>query len=1623
MNSLITHKSRFVLPALLLLLFLCVNSYGQFAGGSGTDADPWLISTPHHLNNIRDYLGAVNSDKYFKQINDIDLGVDPWNTGSGWEPIGSNNVLSFRGNYNGDYYTISNLTITREETNNVGLFGFTNDATIENLILQDVSVVGQNSVGAVIGYQSAGTIRFSSSTGTVTGRDNVGGLIGIVINNGHINTCFSRVNITGRLRVGGLTGSNFSGSVVRNCFATGNITGASGSIGGLIGRAQASLTVNSYSTGSVTTPSPYLGGLVGSENQATVTDSYWNRETSGLDNSSGGEGRTTEQMTYPYSDNTYRNWDFAAVWKSDTDYHSNDGYPYHLWTMSDVPAFLAAEAADNLVRLTWREPITSIPDSYNIYRDGELLNNVEDTAYNDEQVINYYRHYYYVTAVYGDEESDRSNTVFATPHPSPPYMGAGTEEAPYIVESAGQLAFMRNFPQAHFQQEGDIDLGVPPWNSGKGWLPIGYYVDYESSENVIFTGSYNGGGYAVTNLTINNRDSEYQGLFGYVQEAELSDINLRNVRIQGQRYVGGIAGYARDTIIDRCSVQGEIWSVSDYSGGLAGYSIGIGNYIRNSYSNVNIHGASYIGGLIGYSTTTTFSITDCYASGSVIGTANCIGGLVGYSWGEIRNSFATSFVATTDTVYIGGLVGRSDFGEAVFSYWDIQSSGQIISAGGTGLNTLQMLSRQSFLNYDFDEIWTIREGETYPYFIWQEEYEAHNIPGPYSLSAIPGSAIVRLNWEAPAAGEAVTYKVFRNDILLDSVDAPSTRYIDTTVLNYNQYTYYVAAVLAEERYTAPSNRVRVIPFTFAGGDGSLNDPYLVESAHQLHAVKSQLNSHFRQIADIDLGTPEWTSGSGWQPIGTTAVNSFNGSYDGGGYRIFNMTINDPGTDYQGLFGFVRTGKVRNLGVIDAKVTGRDYVGGLAGRISDGSVVENSYYYGDVTGTGIDIGGLVGTNIHSRISNCYSYGSVRANSHNVGGLVGWNEHSIIENSFSMSDVEVTPLTDFLSYDIGGLVGFNINNSLIRNCRAGGNVTAVLARRVGGLVGDNSLTEGELGSIISNSKATGNVIGDSWVGGLVGRNYSTPAATRLSEISESYSTGSVFSYSHNTGGLVGRNDNAVINRSFSKSTVSVENSNAPYNQGGLVGRNTIGGIINDCYATGRVIGYARVGGLVGDNFRDTGETVYITNSYATGRLTRVGQLPIGGLTARNLGGEVTDSYWDGNTTERTTSAAGEGRTTEQMTYPHDENTYSEWDFERIWIEDTFGNRNNGYPYLRWQKFVTNLSIRGDREVFIPFSGMNRYEYDFRIYCQEDYSMNGTTVIWQIDDDEGYENVANGYITINELGFLSVCQDASEGSFTITAISEEDEDVTARLNVSVSHTEISSNPKTAVNPYPQHRAEEVALTLSELIWSYQEDNAFKNPVGFRIYFGESEAFGDSFEWVDFIEGEEDYYTNISVKLNPLTTYYWMVVPTTQNPEDTNRYNRRRRASAEDRHSLLSVRNGDAENCPVWSFTTTDIDVSVEEKPLPLVTGLHRNYPNPFNPETIISFSLAEPSKVVIEVFNSRGQRVKSLMNEYKVAGKHTVVWNGTDNEGRNAASGVYFLRMRSDNYTGHNKMLLLK
>ena len=126
---------------------------------------------------------------------------------------------------------------------------------------------------------------------------------------------------------------------------------------------------------------------------------------------------------------------------------------------------------------------------------------------------------------------------------------------------------------------------------------------------------------------------------------------------------------------------------------------------------------------------------------------------------------------------------------------------------------------------------------------------------------------------------------------------------------------------------------------------------------------------------------------------------------------------------------------------------------------------------------------------------------------------------------------------------------------------------------------------------------------------------------------------------------------------------------------------------------------------------------------------------------------------------------------------------------------------------------------------------------------------------------------------------------------------------------------------------------------------------------------------------------------------------------------------------YKIVAVYNFDGESVPVEEEVKIDFVSDENVFIVPVVTELRGNYPNPFNPETVIEYSMATEGYVSIDVFNIRGQKIRTLVDGFVGVGKHSVVWNGKDDNGREVVSGIYLYVMIIGEYRDVQRMVLMK
>ncbi len=328
------HSILSILILISAAMLFCQNALAP-SEGDGSQANPYQIETMENLFWM--YCSEEHWDKNYIQIADIDATeTSSWFESSGWIPIGvyegyeEPDNLPFTGQYDGQDHTISGLSIDRPNDDYAGFFGYTLGAAIRNLELIDMNITGDRCVGGLVGILFTGsTMENCRVSGVVSGYDNVGCLVGWV-STSTITGCVAMGETICHNNGGGLAGFCLE-TTINNSYATGDVFG-NWYVGGFIGRMLNSQIAKIYSTGVVMGENS-AGGLFGYNSGSSVESSYWDVETSGVDVSSGGEGRTTEEMTYPHGSDTYLDWDFIDVWTADTKYNLNNGYPVLSYTV------------------------------------------------------------------------------------------------------------------------------------------------------------------------------------------------------------------------------------------------------------------------------------------------------------------------------------------------------------------------------------------------------------------------------------------------------------------------------------------------------------------------------------------------------------------------------------------------------------------------------------------------------------------------------------------------------------------------------------------------------------------------------------------------------------------------------------------------------------------------------------------------------------------------------------------------------------------------------------------------------------------------------------------------------------------------------------------------------------------------------------------------------------------------------------------------------------------------------------------------------------------------------------------------------------------------------------------
>ncbi|MFD0674410.1 S-layer homology domain-containing protein [Cohnella sp. GCM10027633] len=1057
-------------------------------------------------------------------------------------------------------------------------------SAISNSGVSGGSVTGKGTLGGLVGNSSRGTIESSYSSASVTGSGySLGGLVGFNGSSSTIRHSYATGNVamtaspsstpaptTYGLAIGGLVGTNAAlngmTTTISNSYATGEAKGLK-HVGGLVGRSSADANSNttisnSYATGraigterigglvgyndygkidksyaiGIVEGTDQTGGLVGGAINEQISSSYYDREKTGITVVSD-YSKSTEEMK---SFNTYAGWDLSNAWRMAEGI--NGGYPYlpaqalnavtslgqgagtTKATAATLPGHRLVVQVSSDGRATPRlgesVPATDVIDPY---VSGSDIGGVDATT---NKYVNLY-------------ETNAGNKVLKFAN----IMLTSADILTYTInELEGQTLSSLTVGYASGSQQAKT---ITVTRTGTGDLTnLSATVsgnDFLLTPTPLADTTLNAAT-PSTDLTVTAKDGLPVGTHTATVTVsadgmadETFEVTQVVVEPGAPALLTPIAGNARVTLqwdAVAAATGYEIFA-SATSGSYDDAVAAVGSNER-SYDVTGLsNGVTYY-----FTVKAMVDDTASAASNEVSATPKTVPGAPTDVTATAGSGQATvSFTAPSD-----------DGGSPITSY-TVKASPGNRTASGSG-SSIVVTGLSNGTAYTFTVIASNGEGDGPA--SEASSSVTHPIGVPVLETPVAGNKQITLQWDA--VDDVTGYRIYKSTvpgtygIPADTLSNAADRYVFTGLTNGISY-YFTIRAVNDGVEGAASAEVSAIPTrgpgapagTFAGGAGTDEDPYRIATAAQLNAVRDYAAYAYKLTADISLSG--YADGEGWLPIGDVD-SSFGGNMDGDGHAITGLTIHRPNADYVGLFGYVR-GKIANLKLDNVDIEGKDYVGGLAGYVKNGTI-SNS----DASGT------VVGLN-------------------DVGGLVGHVERGTIGNSYSAGSV--TGL-----YRVGGLAGYNVLGT-IGDCYSEGNVTGIAdSFYIGGLVGRNEgVLSGEQGTII-NSYATGNAAGDNQVGGLVGQNH---AAT----IQASYATGEVAAIWY-AGGLAGMNQYGIIRDSYTKSRVTVQEGIL----GGFTGYQA-GTTVNRNYAAGSVTGGTTdrggfagsyVGAIPGSNYYDQG-----------------------------------------------------------------------------------------------------------------------------------------------------------------------------------------------------------------------------------------------------------------------------------------------------------------------------------------------------------------------------------------------------------------------------------------------------
>ena len=929
-------------------------------------------------SNLRWFAQAVNGGK--KSINARlmnDITVDK---NTQWTPIGTNDNR-FKGTFDGHGHTISGMTCTDTSKNYVGLVGYADDATIQDVTVKVSAFNGNDYIGTVCGFIVWGNITGCTNSGsTVSGSWKIGGIAGKAKYT-NVQRCVNTGKVSGKNDLGGIVGCT-EGARVQDCGNTDNVkpTGIGRFCGGIAGSVLGSSHIhNCYNVDSSTADKFYDGSCYHSNcyylaNGSDSTDKEIIAKTQAQFASGEVAFLLQGNRTEPVWGQEIGTNDYPKL-GGDKVYQSAPCPANYSNTQRDLPHDYVDGVCSHCGE---HEPPKEVNGYY--------------------QITNQWQLYWFAKWVNG------VSPVTTEPHP-----GANAILVYDITLNSNVL-----------NENGELNTGASA--NFTPWTLIG-------TNTKPFTGTFDGNNKTISGLYI-NVTADYVGLFGCVGNGgTVKNVTLADSYVSGKSYVGGICGQNKCGTLQNCHNNGKV-SGAWYVGGVCGsntrpLSSDPPSTKQECYNTGKVSGKDYVGGVCGQNNRAT--VEKSYNTNTVSGGGR-VGGVCGennYS-GTVNGCYNTGDVSGTG-FNVGGVCGYNYDGGTVKGtvencYYLAGTSANAVGNGTDGTNCASKTELQ-FQNGDVayllqeaigtEPVWgqTIGKNAS-PVLVWQDDYQpVYKTAEDSPCKALPycNSKTHKLDHDYTTDGVCKRCREWQE------AEPDSNDYYK--IYNQGQLRWFADQVNNQNK---PNINARLMK------DITMDSTEWTPIGTEAHPFKGIFDGKGNTITGLKC------TNTSTEYVGLVGYAS--------SATIQNVTVQESflnGKNYIGaVCGYITGGTITNCHAVNTAIGGTGgytegkYYGGIVGYITGNTNVTSCTNSASTVNGGYYLGGIAGfAGNNTTVQRCFNSGAVTCKYAKSGGIVGLTSDTTVQDCGNTGAV-TKPF--YINRLYGGIVGESDWELTIQNC---------------------------------------------------------------------------------------------------------------------------------------------------------------------------------------------------------------------------------------------------------------------------------------------------------------------------------------------------------------------------------------------------------------------------------------------------------------------------------------------------------------------------------------------------------------------------------------------------------------